>query len=180
MNRKLSGTYFDREAGCLRTEYVPAGRFLTFLRDTAAGIRPAGMFEGRGPLAILLLVFFGGLALNLTPCVLPLIPINLAIIGAGAAPGRAGAQPKDKSRGFILGLAYGAAMAVVYGVLTSGMDSTAGERERGSLEPLLMTPVQRGTLVMGKWLAVSALGLSIAVLWMRQSSCTYAPACRLP
>lgn len=55
-------------------------------------------------------------------------------------------------------------MAVVYGVLTSGMDSTAGERERGSLEPLLMTPVQRGTLVMGKWLAVSALGLSIAVL----------------
>ena len=42
------------------------------------------MFEGRGPLAILLLVFLGGLALNLTPCVLPMIPINLAIIGAGA------------------------------------------------------------------------------------------------
>ena len=42
------------------------------------------MFEGRGPLAILLLVLVGGLALNLTPCVLPMIPINLAIIGAGA------------------------------------------------------------------------------------------------
>ena len=33
-----------------------------------------GLFEGRGPLAILLLVFLGGLALNLTPCVLPMIP----------------------------------------------------------------------------------------------------------
>ena len=28
-------------------------------------------------------VLLGGLALNLTPCVLPMIPINLAIIGAG-------------------------------------------------------------------------------------------------
>ena len=45
------------------------------------------MFEGRGPLAILLIVLVGGLALNLTPCVLPMIPINLAIIGAGAQAG---------------------------------------------------------------------------------------------
>ena len=42
------------------------------------------MFEGRGPLMILLIVLLGGLALNLTPCVLPMIPINLAIIGAGS------------------------------------------------------------------------------------------------
>ena len=59
------------------------------------------MFEGRGPLAILLLVFLGGLALNLTPCVLPMIPINLAIIGAGAQAG-------SRGRGFLLGGAYGA------------------------------------------------------------------------
>ena len=50
------------------------------------------MFEGRGPLAILLLVLIGGLALNLTPCVLPMIPINLAIIGAGAQASRAAAD----------------------------------------------------------------------------------------
>ena len=54
------------------------------------------MFEGRGPLAILLLVLLGGLALNLTPCVLPMIPINLAIIGAGAQAG-------SRGRGFLLG-----------------------------------------------------------------------------
>jgi thiol:disulfide interchange protein DsbD len=68
------------------------------------------LFEGRGPIAILLIVLVGGLALNLTPCVLPMIPINLAIIGAGAQAG-------SRTRGFLLGGVYGAAMAVVYGVL---------------------------------------------------------------
>jgi len=52
-----------------------------------------------------LIVFLGGLALNLTPCVLPMIPINLAIIGAGAQAG-------SRRRGFFLGAAYGAAMAL--------------------------------------------------------------------
>jgi sodium transport system permease protein len=47
--------------------------------------------------------------------------------------------------------------------LTGGMqvatDSTAGERERGSLEPLLINPVPRHSLVGGKWLAASAASL---------------------
>ena len=77
------------------------------------------MFEGRGPLAILLLVLVGGLALNLTPCVLPMIPINLAIIGAGAQAG-------SRGRGFLLGSAYGGAMALVYGVLGLVVILTAG------------------------------------------------------
>jgi sodium transport system permease protein len=47
------------------------------------------------------------------------------------------------------------------------VDSTAGERERGSLEPLLLNPVRRQTLVSGKWLAVVAFtvggfGLTLA------------------
>jgi thiol:disulfide interchange protein len=77
------------------------------------------LFEGRGPLAILLLVLLDGLALNLMPCVLPMIPINLAIIGAGAGSG-------SRSRGFLLGGAYGAAMALVYGVLGVVVIMTAG------------------------------------------------------
>jgi len=68
---------------------------------------------------ILLLVIVGGLALNLTPCVLPMIPINLAIIGAGAQAG-------SRGRGFLLGSAYGAAMAIVYGVLGLVVILTAG------------------------------------------------------
>ncbi len=90
--------------------YLPSGDFLTFIHNAENGVREKGMLEGRGPLAILLVVLIGGLALNLTPCVLPMVPINLAIIGAGAQAG-------SRHRGFMLGLAYGAAMAVVYGVL---------------------------------------------------------------
>ena len=84
--------------------------FLTFIRNAENGVTETGWFEGRGPLAILLIVFLGGLALNLTPCVLPMIPINLAIIGAGAHAG-------SRGRGFLLGSVYGAAMALVYGIL---------------------------------------------------------------
>jgi sodium transport system permease protein len=55
-------------------------------------------------------------------------------------------------------------MAVLYGALNAALDTTAGERERGSLEPLLMNPASRLALVLGKWAAVSAVGLLIAVL----------------
>ena len=55
-------------------------------------------------------------------------------------------------------------MAIVYGSLTAALDTTAGERERGSLEPLLATPATRGAIVVGKWGAAFALGLLIAVL----------------
>ena len=92
------------------TGYSDVDEFLTFLKNAEAGVKDEGLFAGRGPLAILLLVFLGGLALNLTPCVLPMIPINLAIIGAGAKAG-------SRARGFLLGGVYGAAMALVYGVL---------------------------------------------------------------
>ena len=90
--------------------YLGTSDFMTFIGNAEAGITEQGLFEGRGPLAILLLVLIGGLALNLTPCVLPMIPINLAIIGAGAQAG-------SRQRGFLLGLTYGGAMAFVYGVL---------------------------------------------------------------
>ena len=55
-------------------------------------------------------------------------------------------------------------MAVLYGALNAALDTTAGERERGSLEPLLATPASRTALVVGKWGAVWALALMIAVL----------------
>jgi sodium transport system permease protein len=55
-------------------------------------------------------------------------------------------------------------MAVVYGSLNAALDTTAGERERGSLEPLLATPAARRSLVVGKWGAVFCVGLLIAML----------------
>ena len=55
-------------------------------------------------------------------------------------------------------------MAVLTGALNAALDTTAGERERGSLEPLLMNPAARGALVLGKWGAVAAVAMLIAVL----------------
>ncbi|HMC14961.1 MAG TPA: ABC transporter permease subunit [Albitalea sp.] len=55
-------------------------------------------------------------------------------------------------------------MAVLYGALHAALDTTAGERERGSLEPLLMNPSQRAALVLGKWAAVACVSMLIAVL----------------
>jgi sodium transport system permease protein len=37
------------------------------------------------------------------------------------------------------------------------IDTMAGERERGSLEPLLINPVDRGAVVLGKWLTTVVL-----------------------
>lgn len=59
---------------------------------------------------------------------------------------------------------YFVLMAVLYGALNAALDTTAGERERGSLEPLLMNPATRNALVLGKWGAVASVGMLIAVL----------------
>jgi sodium transport system permease protein len=55
-------------------------------------------------------------------------------------------------------------MAVVYGALHAALDTTAGERERGSLEPLLSNPVPPLALVLGKWGAVAVVAMLIALL----------------
>jgi sodium transport system permease protein len=74
-----------------------------------------------------------------------------------AAPGTRAAQLTALVPMFVL-------MAVLYGALNAALDTTAGERERGSLEPLLMNPAGRWALVVGKWGAVASVGMLIAVL----------------
>jgi sodium transport system permease protein len=54
--------------------------------------------------------------------------------------------------------------AILYGALNAALDSTAGERERGSLEPLLTNPASHLQMVIGKWGAVASVGILIAVL----------------
>ena len=61
-------------------------------------------------------------------------------------------------------LPYFVMIAMLYGALNAALDTTAGERERGSLEPLLMNPPERWALVAGKWGAVACVSMLIAVL----------------
>ena len=96
-----------RASGYLTTE-----KFNSFL-EQAQGAGSAGSgegFAGLGIVATVFLILLGGLALNLTPCVLPMIPINLAVLGAGS-------NNQSRRRGFSLGATYGGGMAAAYGTL---------------------------------------------------------------
>jgi thiol:disulfide interchange protein len=97
------------------TGYLPPQDFLRLLRGGEAGNAAAPnllerVFRRYGLLAALLIVIPLGLLLNLTPCVLPMIPVNLAIIGAGQTAG-------SQRSGFKRGALYGAGMALAYGAL---------------------------------------------------------------
>ena len=74
------------------------------------------------------------------------------------------ANPQSRAARLTSMLPFFVLMAVLYGALNAALDTTAGERERGSLEPLLMNPASRLSLVLGKWGAVSAVGMLIALL----------------
>ena len=50
-------------------------------------------------------------------------------------------------------------LAAFVGGTSVAADLTAGERERGSLESLLLHPVDRLSIALGKWLAVSAVAI---------------------
>lgn len=57
-------------------------------------------------------------------------------------------------------------IAAVTGGMQIAIDTTAGERERGSLEPLLLNPVPRVALAAGKWLAAASFGCASVVFSM--------------
>ena len=57
-------------------------------------------------------------------------------------------------------------IAAVTGSMQVAIDSTAGERERGSLEPLLLNPVPRLIVAAGKWLAASLFGCGAVIFSM--------------
>jgi thioredoxin:protein disulfide reductase len=69
----------------------------------------SSMLESSGLFLGLLFVFIGGLALNLTPCVYPLIPITIGYFG--------GQSEGSTSKLFILGLLFVLGMAITYSVI---------------------------------------------------------------
>lgn len=74
------------------------------------------------------------------------------------------ASPRGRAAPFTAMLPFFVIMAVLYGALNAALDTTAGERERGSLEPLLTNPAAPWALALGKWAAVAAVAMLIALL----------------
>ncbi len=118
--------------------YLNSKDFIKFIDDSESGENLhseniVDKFMHRGIFLSLVLIIIGGFLLNLTPCVLPMIPINLAIIGAGTQSG-------SKVKGFILGGIYGLGIALTYGIL--GL-------------VVILTGSQFGTLNSSPWFNIS-------------------------
>ncbi len=90
---------------------------------------------------------------------LVLRPLNIDDVDVSTPSGRSG---------ILLGMmSYFFIFALLMGGMYLAIDSTAGERERGSLEPLLALPVTRDQLILGKILAAGlfmAISLALCIL----------------
>lgn len=74
------------------------------------------------------------------------------------------ATPQQSGAIVLFLLAYYGLFAAVMGGMAVALDTTAGERERTSLEPLLMTPATPMELVGGKWLATTAFNAFVVLV----------------
>lgn len=86
-------------------------------------------------------------------------PLNIDVVDVSTPSGRSA---------LLLGmLSYFFLFALLTGGMNLAIDTTAGERERGSLEPLLCLPVTRDQLIFGKILAACifmAASLSLSLI----------------
>ena len=96
---------------------APAG-----LSSSAPESEAPGPLYGWGMLWTLLGIFAGGMALNLTPCVYPLIPITVSYFGGQAAKGARG-QGNIIVHGlsYMMGLAFTNSVLGVVAALTGGL-----------------------------------------------------------
>jgi thioredoxin:protein disulfide reductase len=108
----------------------------------------SNFIEERGMFLGLLFIFLGGLALNLTPCIYPLIPITISFFGAQSSG--------NKMQGIMMGVFYALGMAITY----TGLGLFAALT--GSL---LGTALQNPLVIIGVALVLAALATSMFGLW---------------
>jgi thiol:disulfide interchange protein DsbD len=96
-----------------------------------------GTFAGRSALAAVLLAFLTGLGLTFTPCVYPLIPVTVSLVGATA--GRTRLDGLVRSLVYVFGISLTYSLAGVVAAMTGG--------------------------VFGQWLQLPAVYLALAVLF---------------
>lgn len=74
------------------------------------------------------------------------------------------ATPQSKALVFLSMLPYFIIFAIFNGASPVITDATAGERERGSLEPLLINPVPRGWIAIGKMLSAIPFAITNLII----------------
>lgn len=80
---------------------------------------------------------------------------------------------KEESAGNMLGimLPFMLIFSILLGTMYPAIDTTAGERERGTLETVLTLPITNRQLIVSKFLAVSTIGLVSALLNIISMGC---------
>ena len=75
---------------------------------------------------------------------------------------------EDKATGKMLGMIvpYFITLMIFAGAMGLGVDSIAGEKERGTLASLLLTPVKRVEIVMGKIVSLGILSVMSAMVYV--------------
>ena len=88
------------------------------------------------------------------------------IVGVPVGVGKRDLATLEAKRGMVLSamLPILLLISAFLGGIHLAMDTTAGERERQSLEPLLATPAARGAIVSGKMLAAVMIGIASLLL----------------
>ncbi len=119
--------------------------------DTAPDAR-----SGLGLVWTLLGVFAGGLALNLTPCVYPLIPITVSFFGGRGGRHQASGQSQNRSRLVVHGLLYIGGLALTNSLLGVFAALTGG---------LMGGVLQNAWVLAGIALVLFGLALSMFGLW---------------
>ncbi len=109
------------------------------IKEISASSGGGGIFsnlDGSIGLTALLLIFLGGLALNLTPCVYPMIPITISYFGKAAH--------KSKMQTFGHALLYLFGMAIMYsalGVLAAVTGSLFGEFMQNTIVVIMLVAI---------------------------------------
>ncbi|MBI4800348.1 MAG: thioredoxin family protein [Desulfarculus sp.] len=134
--------YPDWQAAGLPVASAPAGL------AASAAPPPERPLHGWAMLWTLLGVFVGGLALNLTPCVYPMIPITVSYFGGRSGQGQGGLLAHGLC--YLMGLALTNSLLGVFAALTGGLMG-------GLLQNPLVLAVVAGVLL--------AFALSMFGLW---------------
>ena len=141
----------------LPVESAPAG-----LAQTSEESKAPGPLYGWAMIWTLMGIFAGGMALNLTPCVYPLIPITVSYFGGQAARGGEG-----QGRLIVHGLCYMMGLAVTNSVLGVAASLTGGLMGSMLQNPVVLIVVATvlvffATSLFGLWEMRLPIGLTQA------------------
>ena len=163
----------DDAAAAVRSDDTPAGLRIpeSFAEDLARGVRPTlELFAKQGNLRSDLSAEKIRSAIDLYRRAL----VRDRLLEAGIDPSaleplavltRDASTDAERSSGQLAWLIpFFIAVWTLAGGQMTAIDATAGEKERGTLEVLLVTPVRRAEVVIGKFLAVATFGLSAAFM----------------